>query len=185
MAAFDYLLAVAMLTTGADKPASDKPIDLPGAVRQAIQTIAVDWEIMDAREAQYMLIRPEEFSADMAELRHRFDDLFDAPPLSDNYRFPDKEQINAQLDFNRAYWKNMDNRRSLDFARADELRVILDETERLHQVWDTVKDARCDCYYVPFRRRALKKLRDLIGPDAYYSGALPPPAPVWRFQRIE
>ena len=60
------------------------------------------------------------------------------------------------------------------FCSADELRVILDETERLYQVWDTVKDARCECYYVPFRARCAKKLRDLIGPDAYYRGVLPP-----------
>jgi|SRR5579884_917154 len=185
MGAFDYLLAVAMLTAAPDSASPNKAVVLPAGLRSAIQTVAVDWEIMDAREAQYMLIRPEEYAADLNELRHREQDLDDAPPLSDTYRFPTKEQINVQLDFNRAYWKHMDTRRAMDFARADELRVILDETERLYQVWDTVKDARCECYYVPFRRRALKKLRDLIGPEAYYTGALPPAAPLWRFQVID
>jgi hypothetical protein len=185
MAAFDYLLAVAMLTAPPNPSTLKKPVTLPAGVRSAIQTVAVDWEIMDQREAQYMLIRSEEYTADLTELRRRELDLADAPPLSDNYRFPNKEQINVQLDFNRAYWKHMDTRRTMDFAHADELRVILKETERLYQIWDTLKDARCECYYVPFRRRALKKLRDLVGPDAYYRGALPPPVPVWRFQEID
>lgn len=184
MAAFDYLLAIAVLTTPNSSPAH-KPAALPAGVRSAIQVVAVDWEIMDPREAQYILIRPEEYAADLAELRHRQQDLADAPALSDNYRFPNKDVINVQLDFNRSYWKHMDTRRAMDFARADELRVILNETERLYQIWDTVKDARCECYYVPFRRRALKKLRELVGPDSYYRGILPPPVPTWRFQEID
>ncbi len=185
MSAFDYLMAVALLSTGPNYIGQERPWALPAGLRAAIQTVAVDWELMDKREAQYLLIRPEEYMADLAELRRRYDDLSDAPPASDAFRFPPKEQINVQLDFNRAYWKQMDTRRAMDVARADDMRVILDETERLYQIWDTVKDARCQCYYVPFRRRALKKLRDLVGPDAYYSGKLPPPVPIWRFQKID
>ena len=66
MAAFDYLLAVAMLTAVPDNTSLNKPVTLPAGVRLAIQTVAVDWEIMDRREVQYMLIRPEEYAADRA-----------------------------------------------------------------------------------------------------------------------
>jgi len=38
---------------------------------------------------------------------------------------------------------------------------------------------------VTVRRGALKKLQDMVGSEAYFSGKLPPHVPVWRFQRIE
>ena len=34
-------------------------------------------------------------------------------------------------------------------------------------------------------QEALKKLKDAIGDQAYYSGCLPPHVPVWRFGRID
>ena len=52
-------------------------------------------------------------------------------------------------------------------------------------MWDTVCDARSEFYFVPTRRQALKKLRDTVGPQAYYSAALPPHVPVWRFTPID
>jgi hypothetical protein len=38
---------------------------------------------------------------------------------------------------------------------------------------------------VTVRRQALKKLRETVGEDAYWSGCLPPHVPVWRFARID
>ena len=35
------------------------------------------------------------------------------------------------------------------------------------------------------RRGALKKLREAVGDEAYYSGHLPPHVPVWRFAQID
>ena len=58
------------------------------------------------------------------------------------------------------------------------------ETDRLYQVWDSVRDARCDFYYVTVRRQALKKLRDLIGEDAYLDAELPANVPTWRFNEM-
>jgi hypothetical protein len=54
-----------------------------------------------------------------------------------------------------------------------------------HQLWDAVRDARSECYYVTARRQALQSLRTTLGPDAYYRGALPPHVPVWRFGRMD
>ena len=59
------------------------------------------------------------------------------------------------------------------------------EVDRLYQIWDTTRDARCEYYYIHVRRGALKKLRDAVGEEAYYSGTLPPHVPVWRFARID
>ena len=88
------------------------------------------------------------------------------------------------LAFNRAYRQHIDVRQPLELLNWWELRVALQETDHLYQVWDAVRDARCDYYYVTVRRLALKRLRDLVGEEAYYSSNLPPCVPLWRFEQI-
>jgi hypothetical protein len=181
----NYALAVALLTASPDK------VELPAAaeefatVRPTLQTLAISWEILDPREVRYVLTRPEDFAADLKLLRRRQQELADAPPLCDGQRFPGRALINDLLSFNRAYRQHLDSRQALDVTYWWELHEALQESDRLYQIWDTVRDARCDYYYVTVRRQALKKLRESIGPQAYYSGCLPPHVPVWRFARID
>ena len=73
----------------------------------------------------------------------------------------------------------------MDLVHGDELRIALNETDHLYQVWDSVRDARCNYYYVTVRRQALKTLREMIGTEAFYRGELPPHVPVWRFPEID
>ena len=120
----------------------------------------MEWEILDPREARYVLTRPEEFFADLTLLRHRYQELADAPPWEDGLRFPDRVQINDLLAFNRAYRKHIADRRPLDLAHGWQLEAVLRETDQLYTIWETVKDARGECYYVTIRRQALKKLRE-------------------------
>jgi hypothetical protein len=63
---------------------------------------------------------------------------------------------------------------------ADELRTIVAETDWLYRIYDALRDARCEYFYVTYRRQALAQLRDLVGMEAYYSGQLPPHVPLWR-----
>ena len=181
---FHYLLAVALLTAPPDAPDPALNADLYDNLRPTLQNLAVEWEILDKREVRYVLTRPEDFASDLKLLRRRYHELADAPPLSDCRRFPDRSTISDLLSFNRAYRQHLDSRQSVDLVRWWELREAIQETDRLYQVWDTVRDARCEYYYVTVRRQALKRLREMIGEEAYYSGQLPPYVPVWRFQRI-
>jgi hypothetical protein len=181
----NYALAAVLLTTPAD------PADPPDVaqcfvtVRPTLQALAVEWELLDPREARYVLTRPEDFSANLTMVRRRFHDYGDAPPLYDCMRFPDRGLVNDLLAFNRAYKQHLDNRQALELANAWELHEMGQEADRLYQIWDTVRDTRCEYYYVTVRRQALKKLKDAIGDQAYYSGCLPPHVPVWRFGRID
>jgi hypothetical protein len=181
----NYALAVALLTTPSDKIESPAAADHFAVVRPILQKVAISWEILDPREVRYVLTRPEDFAADLKLLRRRYQELSDAPPLCDGIRFPDRGLVNELLSFNRAYRQNLDSRQALDPTGRWELHEALQETDRLYQIWDTVRDARCDYYYVTVRRQALKKLRESIGPQAYYAGTLPPHVPVWRFARID
>jgi hypothetical protein len=185
MVPLDYMLAVALLTSGPDCTEIPCPGDGLASVRPTLQALAVAWEVLDPREIRYVLTRHEDFAADLKLLRRRHRELADAPPLQDCMRFPDRALINELLAFNRTYRQHLDNRQALEQTYWWELREAVQETERLYLIWDNVRDARCDYYYVTVRRQALKKIRETIGEDAYWSGTLPPHVPVWRFARID
>lgn len=185
MFGFDYIMALALLTAPVDRPEAELTPATFETLREPLQTLAIEWEILDPRETRYVLARPEEFNADLTLLRRRYQELADAPPWEDGVRFPDRVQINDLLAFNRAYRKHIADRRPVELAHSWQLEAVLRETDQLYTIWETVKDARGECYYVTIRRQALKKLRELLGEEAYYSGRLPPCVPLWRFQQID
>jgi hypothetical protein len=182
---FDYLLAVALLTAPPDAPEPSVAPEVYAHLQPTLQGLAVQWEILDQREIRYVLIRAEDLAADLKLLRRRYLDLIDAPPLLDCMRFPDRAMIGDLLAFNRAYRQHLETCLAAETVRWWELREALQEVDRLHHVWDTVRDARCDYYYVTVRRQALKRLREMLGEEAYYTGCLPPHVPIWLFQRID
>jgi hypothetical protein len=181
----NYLLAVTLLTSPVDTRLPPQAVQLLVGLRPTVQNLAIEWEILDPREVRYILARPEDFASDLNLVRRRYHSLVDAPALSDCLRFPDRDAVNEMLSFNRAYRQNLGLRQPIELAHWWEYRTALQETDHLYQVWDNVRDARCDYYYVTVRRQALKKLREMIGEEAYYSGQMPPSVPVWRFQRID
>jgi hypothetical protein len=184
MFTLDYLLAAALLTAPADRDLALSP-ELFATVGPAAQQLALKWEILDPREVRYVLARPEDFTADLKLLQRRYHELANAPPVADCLRFPDRATVSDLLAFNRAYRQQMDARQAIELVHWWEYREAVQEADKLYQVWDNVRDARCDYYYVTVRRHALQKLRESIGPEAYYAGRLPPHVPVWRFQRID
>ncbi len=185
MTGADLVLAAILLTTPPGTPEPAPPPDRWPALRDAIHQVAVQWEILDPRETRYVLTRPEDFCTDLNMLRRRYRELADAPPAADSLRFPDRNTVNELVRFNRAYRKHLDQRQQLEADRSEPLRAVMWETDRLYQVWDAVRDARCEFYYVTVRRTALKKLREMVGEEAYRSGNLPPNVPTWRFNEMK
>lgn len=181
---FDFLLAAALLTAPADAKTSAAP-DMFVRLGPAVRKLALQWEILDPREARYILTRPEDFAADVKLLQRRYHEYANAPPLHDGLRFPDRATASELIAFNRTYRQQMEARQALELVRGQEYREAVQEADRLYAVWDSVRDARCDYYYVTVRREALRKLREALGPDDYCAAKLPPHVPVWRFQRID
>jgi hypothetical protein len=184
MFTYEFMLAAALLIQPPDTPEASPPPEVFDLVRLPMQTLAVEWEILDPREVRYVLAKREDFSGDLALLRRRHAELADAPPAQDCCRFPERTAVNEFLAFNRAFRQHLDIRQPGEPARWWELRTALQETDYLYQVWDTVRDARCEYYYVTVRRQALKRLREMLGEEGYYSGRLPPYVPVWRFAQV-
>ncbi len=181
----EYLLALVLLTAPPETPVLSETAERFEALRPTMQTLAVQWEILDPREVRYILSRSEDFPSDLNLLRRRQRDLADAPTLNDCMRFPDRATANDMLAFNRAYRQHLGVRQPLELVHWWELRIALQETDHLYQIWDLARDARCELYYVSVRRQALKKLREMMGEEAYFCGQMPPSVPLWRFREMD
>jgi hypothetical protein len=185
MCPLDYALAVAILTAPPDATVQPDLVKGRVSIMSTLHDVAVAWEILDPREARDYEDRDQDFPEHVKMLRERHRDLRDAPPMHDCQRFPDRNLINDLLAFNRTYHQQLVNRQKLEVAQFWELGAAIGETDRLYEIWDLVRDSRTEFYYVPVRRAALKKLRTLVGSQAYYGGCLPPHVPMWNFARID
>jgi hypothetical protein len=132
-----------------------------------------------------VLTRPEDFDPDLNMLRRRYRDLADAPRVADGRGSRQREAVNELVRFNRSFRKKLEERQQLEADRAPAFQAVIRETDRLYQVWDAVRDARCEFYYVTVRRQALKKLKALLGDEAYAGAVLPPNVPTWRFNDLK
>jgi hypothetical protein len=181
----DYLVAAALL---AAPPGSEDP---PGSadtylhLAPTIQELAVAWEILDPREARYLLVRRDDYRSDINLLRQRFHELLDAPPLPDCMRFPPRQMVSELLSFNRSYKEHLEKCRVAGATPDPDFDETLAEVDCLYHLWDAIRDSRCEYYYVTVRRQALKKVRDTVGEEAFYNGNFPPHVPLWRFRRID
>ena len=146
MVPFDTVLAVALLTAAPGSPAPAGIQDLFPVLRGPLQALALRWEILDPREVKYVLMRREDFASDLDMLCRRYQDLEGAPFVCDSLRFPDRSSVTDMLSFNRAYRQLLHVRQPLELSNWSEMRDVLQETDRLYQIWDTVRDARCEYY---------------------------------------
>ena len=145
-------------------------------LRPSLLALALDAELLDPREKGFVM--SQDALGDLAMLQGREIDLRSAPLLGEAEQHADRKTINELLAVNRQVRNQLTARLSIDLVHAEELRTAIQETDQLYQVWDAVRDARCDYYYVTVRRQALQLLRDLVGAEAFYTGRMPPHVPV-------
>ena len=88
MSPSDLILAAVLLTTPPGVPEPRPAADHWPAVRDAVHHVAIQWEILDARETSYLFAKVEDFDGDLTILRRRYQDLHDAPRLADSFRLP-------------------------------------------------------------------------------------------------
>ena len=172
----EIVLAAALLTAPKDAPT---PVAWIEILRPTILTLALDSEILDPRERVFL----QDPTGDLEMLRGRNEEFLSYPQLGECNRYPPRKTLNDFLALNRSFRNDLNARLAIDLIHADVIREAIVETDQLYQVWDTVRDAQCEYYYVTVRRQALKLLRDLIGAEAFYTGYLPPSIPVWHLPR--
>jgi hypothetical protein len=184
MVAFKVLAAAALLTSSWE-PSQEQSARLHAESASALRTLVLRWEIMDRREKDDLLANPQNFAADLKLLRERFAELHDAPAVAEATRFPCKDVVSDLLAGNRAYRQELATRLEVDTIHCEELRAALLETDQLYQVWDAIRDARSEYCFVFVRRQALKRVREMIGDQAFFTGELPPYVPIWRLPLAE
>ncbi len=155
----------------------------PGSVdeaawRRRLVDGAIAAEVLDAREAG-LIFRMEASGSDFDLIKERYQQLADAPPVSDALRFPCRTVVLEYLDLNRKYRNYLER-----LQWTESVGAALEETERLHKLWELVWFASTDTSYVCTRREALQALRQQLGDEAYYAGRLPTPVPLHRFQQV-
>jgi hypothetical protein len=179
MNGIEMALAVLLLTAPPDTIEIGNPVAMHRTLAPALGTLAMQWELLDARETDY-LANPQDFASDLKLLQGRYAEFHNAPRVSEVQRFPDRDLVNQMLAFNRTYHDSVHTRMNIDVLHSEELRATLAETDQLQRVYEAVRDARSDYYYVTYRRQALAQLRDLVGVENFYNGQLPPHVPLWR-----
>jgi hypothetical protein len=185
MSGSECVMAMVLLVAPPGSPAPEITTEEFPALQAALHQCGVEWEILDPRETKYVLTRHEDFQSDLDLLRKRYQDLKDVPKIADAQRFPERAVVNEMLSFNRQFRKHLESTSLIESHRANYFGMAMRETDRLYQIWDSVRDARCDFYYVTVRRQAMKKLKCLVGGESYFAGDLPPYIPTWRFQEMD
>jgi len=176
------VLIVALLTAA---PEEAVPLIVPAEwheMQAQLFSVAVEMEILDPREERFL--RLEEFATDLRVVRRRARDLAGAPPLRDCKRFPDRHRAAELLRFNRAYRRGLEARQTVEIDREYLLKDAVRETDELHRIWELVREAGCEIYYVPVRRAALARLREMLGEAAYLAADVPSNVPEWRFADV-
>lgn len=86
-----------------------------------------------------------------------------------------RSEISEMLLLNRA------NRRWLETMRelhGERFSFALEVNRELYDIYDSLRDAQCEYYYIHIRRQALGKLLEKIGYEDFMAGRLPPV--IWR-----
>lgn len=177
MVPLEHVLALAVLiapTTAGDLLVPREHV----CVWRTIQAVALSMEWIDPREKRYVLAHSCDFEPDVQLLRRRAMEMGNAPPITDAWAFPSRELACHQLGLNREYHRKLTQQRDAvgDYPGLDEL---LTETDRRYKIWDAVRDAQSEFYYLTVRRSALALLRQMLGDGSYHQAELPPPVPGW------
>ena len=106
------------------------------------------------------------------------------PAVTDLARFPPPVVVEQELLANLDYRRHAAARGAADPTRAAEWNRVLAETDLIHAAWYALRWAHM---YEDRDQRAdaLARLRDYLGPEAYYAGQMPPGVPVWRLVPVD
>lgn len=125
-------------------------------------------EILDVRELRN----------DWPDLPRRVRELSDAPYSETVHLFPITRAAGSE-----ARMLNRDYARRLRLVaelhnNPPHVMAALRVTDEIYEAWDALGDATVDFYHLHIRRKALAKLRRLLGDEDFFAGRMPLPLPV-------
>lgn len=106
-------------------------------------------------------------------------------PLLAHGPFPSERECAHWIRLNRDYRKQVVWRQGFETQNYSYWQVVIGETDALWLIWDRCSDGQCRHRGQSYRLECLRDLLERIGPEAYFTGVLPPAVPVWRLPIIE
>lgn len=106
------------------------------------------------------------------------------PTLQDAQRFPPHAVAVQQTRLAWDHYQWLGVQVPLDLTHRD---WLLAQREQAYRTWYVIDDVRLatDPGSPEWTRLAvLARLREWLGPEDWWAGRLPPPVPLWRFQRV-
>jgi hypothetical protein len=161
-------------------------IDEVWSLATDIQEFAVQEEFLDKKEMTYVLASKEDVENDMGLLISRFNELKGCPKTSEippEIYFLEVKEVSDLLAHNRSFKYFLEQKRGLLIGHAESelIDLVIKENDKCYEFWDAVKDVHSNYYYVTVRRRALKKVKDIMKENG---GEILPIMPHWRFMDI-
>jgi hypothetical protein len=173
----DLLQAELLLSPNNDAPLPENVDFFTPELVNALKYVAIRDEILDTRESWILNpLNKNSFPDNLEELRNRYYELKDAPPLAASYALPKNNQF--LLSFNIEYRTYLEKRLIWEQDRADIIQAAIDETEYLYKIWSHIETASNDYSYVLSKRQSLAYLKKELGE---HPAQLPPHVPIWRF----
>lgn len=163
----EILLAAALLTN----PKAEAKMSEATVLRSSILALAADAEVLDTREKGFVM--GQDTLGDLTMLQGRYEESLDAPLLAECERFHDRKWVSEALAINRYHRNYCMQRLAIDLIHSEEIHLIVQGLDSRYEVWDAVRDARCDYYYITIRRASLKLLRTRLGCEDFYMGKMP------------
>jgi hypothetical protein len=111
--------------------------------------------------------------------------LLPAPEPHELYRFPPRPHVRQVLTFQRELRRNVEARQGVQCWRYWYYQEALDELAASYLAWDTLDDAWAMEAHPQCCAAHLARLRDLLGPEAWYTGRMPPVFPEWIMQPMD
>lgn len=154
-------------------------------VSAAIHQAAIAMEILDPAERVYIGAESKDLQVDFNILRDRWQDVGHGPRLCDANKFSfTRADCTVAIEFNRAVRRRLEMIAEAEADRRHEVRDAISLVDAHYSVWDSLRDSKCDYYHVTPRRQALKRLKQLIGPDDWAAGRMPLAVPVELFKEM-
>lgn len=138
------------------------------------------WKALQAAALQLEIVSPaerwiEDFRSEVNYVRRHARELRTAPPLDDCRLLPPRYVALIGHVMNLEHQHHLEARRRAELHHADGLDDALQAARQAGEVWELIDKATKEEGSWVCRRRSLAALRELLGPEAYYSGWRPPP----------
>lgn len=163
---------------------TDAPLDVTPEMAAPVRAAFVAMEVLDSDTAIYWFRDGYELrrDADLRCMRERLRQCRSYPRVGWVNVLPPIEGLYDAVQWNRDYRDRLaeliELRDAVNAPDADNLDAAKAEAERLAAVYYDAVAASNTHACITYRREALKRLLDALGPVAFYQGQLPAPVPL-------